>query len=116
MEHASVQVHEGQGSHADLVALAATVSPQQVIVLGYRDVPSVDDADARTLLTLLGLRMIWPAEAADPARIVAELLVQRNLVLAAPAGVDDQIGRAHGWTPVTNEQLVCRYLIATTNT
>src|SRR3546814_2385100 len=88
MDHASVQVHEGPGSHADLVALAATVSPQQVIVLGYRDVLSVDDADARTLLTLLGLRMIWPAAAADPVRIVAELLDQRNLVLAAPPGVD----------------------------
>src|SRR3546814_15656895 len=35
--------------------------------------------------------MIWPAEAADPVRIVAELLDQRNLVLAAPAGVDDLI-------------------------
>src|SRR3546814_6094436 len=91
MGHASVRVHVGQGSHGDLGALAGTVSPQQVIVLGYRDVLSVDDADARTLLTLLGLRMIWPAEAADPVRIVAELLDQRNLVLAAPAGVDDLI-------------------------
>src|SRR3546814_14644593 len=99
MEHASVQVHDGQGSHADLVALAATVSPQQVIVLGYRDVLSVDDADARTLLTLLGLRMIWPAEAADPVRIVAELLDQPTLAPTAPAGVDHLTARNPRSTP-----------------
>lgn len=91
MEHAAVTVHEGDGSHGDLLALADGVSPEQIMVLGYRDALSVDDADARTLLTLLGLRMIWPAAVEEPVRIVAELLDQRNLVLAAPAGIDDLI-------------------------
>ena len=60
-------------------------------MLGYRDALSVDDADARTLLTLLTLRMMWPAGDSDHVRIVAELLDQQNLALADPVGVDDLI-------------------------
>ncbi|MBW3536691.1 MAG: GNAT family N-acetyltransferase, partial [Actinobacteria bacterium] len=51
-----------------------------------------DEADARTLLTLLTLRTVWPAHhGAKHVRIVAELLDQRNLALADPDGVDDLI-------------------------
>lgn len=65
--------------------------PKRIIVLGYRDALSVDDADARTLVTLLALRNLWPANGTHGVRIVAELLDQRNLVLAVPVGVDDLI-------------------------
>lgn len=66
-------------------------TPKRIIVLGYRDALSVDDADARTLVTLLALRNLWPASGSHGVRIVAELLDQRNLVLAVPVGVDDLI-------------------------
>jgi Trk K+ transport system NAD-binding subunit len=91
MEHAVVQVRAGDGGPDDLRQLRANGDPQQIVVLGYRDALSVDDADARTLLTLLGLRTVWPADGAHEVRIVAELLDQRNLALAVPVGVDDLI-------------------------
>jgi hypothetical protein len=37
------------------------------------------------------LRQAWPSDGTDHVRIVAELRDQRNLVLAAPVGVDDLI-------------------------
>ena len=93
MENATVSVEGGTGGPDDIRRLAADGSPDQVIVLGYRDALSVDEADARTLLTLLTLRLVWPAhlQGKKHVRIVAELLDQRNLALADPAGVDDLI-------------------------
>ena len=76
---------------SDLHALPDGAASTRSIVLGYRDALGVGDADARTLLTLLTLRMIWPAGDPDQVRIVAELLDQRNLVHAAPVGIDDLI-------------------------
>ncbi len=91
MEHASLEVRVGDGGPDDLRQLATGTHPNQVIVLGYRDALSIDDADARTLLTLLTLRMVWPKETSGHVRIVAELLDQQNLALADPVGVDDLI-------------------------
>jgi ion channel POLLUX/CASTOR len=91
MEHAALTVRVGDGGPDHLRSLGEGAHPDQVVVLGYRDSLSVDDADARTLLTLLTLRTMWPAEAADHVRIVAELLDQQNLALADPVGVDDLI-------------------------
>jgi voltage-gated potassium channel Kch len=90
MANAKLTVREGDGGPHDLDPLVAGPRPDQVIVLGYRDALSVDDADARTLLTLITLRQAWPA-GIDQVRIVAELLDQRNLVLADPVGIDDLI-------------------------
>ena len=90
MEHATLRVRRGDGGPDDIAPLAEGDSPEQIIVLGYRDVLSVEDADARTLLTLITLRRAWPAGPGH-VRIVAELLDQRNLVLADPVGVDDLI-------------------------
>lgn len=92
MGQATVSVRGGTGGPDDIRQLATGEPPDQVIVLGYRDALSVDEADARTLLTLLTLRTVWPARGtAKHVRIVAELLDQRNLVLADPDGVDDLI-------------------------
>ena len=91
MAHATLGVRGGDGGPDHLLGLAADPDPDQVIVLGYRDALSIDEADARTLLALLTLRQAWPSEGPDHVRIVAELLDQRNLVLAAPVGVDDLI-------------------------
>ena len=90
MVHATLCVRRGDGGPDDLSSMTEGVPPQQIIVLGSRDALSVDDADARTLLTLLTLRRIWP-KGPGQVRIVAELLDQRNLVLAGPVGVDDLI-------------------------
>jgi ion channel POLLUX/CASTOR len=92
MQNATLSVQGGTGGPDDIRRLATGEPPDQVIVLGYRDALSVDEADARTLLTLLTLRTVWPAHGeAKHVRIVAELLDQRNLVLADPDGVDDLI-------------------------
>ncbi|HUR49209.1 MAG TPA: NAD-binding protein [Acidimicrobiales bacterium] len=92
MQNATLSVQGGTGGPDDIRRLAAGEPPDQVIVLGYRDALSIDEADARTLLTLLTLRTVWPARGtAKHVRIVAELLDQRNLVLADPDGVDDLI-------------------------
>jgi len=91
MEHAALTVRIGDGGPDDLRALGQGLQPSKVIVLGYRDALSVDDADARTLLTLLTLRLVWPADTIDHVRIVAELLDQQNLALVDPVGVDDLI-------------------------
>ncbi len=73
-----------------LAAHAARISFHEVIVLGYRD-GSIDEADARTLLTLLAFRHVRQHEDVGPVRMVAELLDQRNAPLAVATGADDFI-------------------------
>ncbi len=91
LDHATLELHLGDGGPDAFRALYEGQRPNQVIVLGYRDALSVDNADARTLLTLLALRSVWPVVATEHVRIVGELLDQRNLALADPGGVDDLI-------------------------
>ena len=79
------------GGPEKLMALAADQTIDQVIVLGYRVGLTTAEADSRTLLTLLTLRKIWPAERAPLVRIIAQLLDQSNVELAAVTGVDDFI-------------------------
>jgi hypothetical protein len=90
LANAVMTVKAGDGGPDDFHALADGRA-KRVIVLGYRDALSVDDADARTLVTLLALRAQWPANGDHGVRIVAELLDQQNLALAVPVGVDDLI-------------------------
>jgi hypothetical protein len=92
MVNATITVGTGRGGPEDILQLAAGEPFDQVIVLGYRDMLSAADADARTLLSLLALRMVWPQSASDDyVRIVAELVDQRNLQIATPVGIDDLI-------------------------
>jgi Trk K+ transport system NAD-binding subunit len=91
LTNARLAIHPGAGGPEDLLALGDLEPFDQVVVLAYRDALEVDDADARTLLTLLTLRMVWPVGQEVRVRIVAELLDQRNLAIAAPVGVDDLI-------------------------
>jgi voltage-gated potassium channel Kch len=76
-----------------IAAHAAQRSFHEVIVLGYRDNEELDDADARTLLTLLAFRQVEQVGqvGSPPVRIVAELLDQRNSPLADAIGADDFI-------------------------
>ncbi len=62
----------------------------QAVVIGYRGALSVSDADARTLVTLLAVRQLWPARRGG-LRLVAELLDRTNVALARTTGVDDFI-------------------------
>jgi ion channel POLLUX/CASTOR len=48
-----------------------------------------DEADARTLLTLLAFNQVRQQADIGPVRIVAEMLDQRNAHLAEATGVDD---------------------------
>lgn len=89
--HATLGVRTGSGGPEDLLALGDGEPYDQVVVLAYRDSLTTDLADARTLLTLLTLRMVWPVDRDPHVRIVAELLDQRNVAIAAPVGVDDLI-------------------------
>ena len=62
----------------------------QAIVLGYRGEMSVNESDARTMLTLLTLAKAWPAGTGGP-RVVAEMLDRANVAVAQTTGVSDFI-------------------------
>jgi Trk K+ transport system NAD-binding subunit len=91
LRNATIEVRVGKGGPEDLLSLAEAGKVDQVIVLAYRDQLAAGDADARTLLSLLTLRMIWPAGGPAPVRVLAELADQQNLEIARPIGIDDVI-------------------------
>jgi hypothetical protein len=84
-----LEVNELGGGPEFVAAHAARRSFHEVIVLGYRNLMSDDDADARTLLTLLAFNQVRQTDDVGPVRIVAEMLDQSNAVLAEATGVDD---------------------------
>jgi len=81
------QVRAVTGGPESLRVLSDEEPFDQVIVLGYRDGLPAHEADSRTLLTL---RTMWPGASAK-VRIIAQLLDQENVELAATTGVDDFI-------------------------
>ncbi len=84
-----LEISELVGGPELVAAHAARRSFHEVIVLGYRGVLSDDEADARTLLTLLAFNQVRQSPDVGPVRIVAEMLDQRNAPLAEATGVDD---------------------------
>ncbi len=82
--HATLTV---RAASLDAAAALDTSGYDQVIVLAYRDELSIDEADSRTLLTLLSLRR----RLSPTARIVGEILDPANVVLAQSTGADDFI-------------------------
>jgi hypothetical protein len=90
LANAKLTVHAGTGGPEQLLGLAGEAF-DSIVVLGYRAGITVAEADARTLLTLLTLRKVWPAGGPGGARIVAELLDQTNVAIASTTGVDDFI-------------------------
>ena len=85
----TLEVSELGGGPEFVAAHAARRSFHEVIVLGYREALDDDEADARTLLTLLAFNQVRHRENMGPVRIVAEMLDQRNAMLAQATGVDD---------------------------
>ena len=73
-----------------LIDLLAGRDYDQAIVLGYRRRMSPDQADARSMLTLLALHNAWAHRPRRP-RIVAEMLDRANVGIAQTTGVDDFI-------------------------
>ena len=86
-----IEVAAFGGGPEDVTAYAALRHFDEVIVLGYREEISTDEADARTLLTLMAFNQIVEKHELGDVRIVAELLEQRHTPLAVATGADDFI-------------------------
>ena len=91
VHNVAVEISELRGGPELVAAQAARRAFNEVIVLGYRQGMTADEADARTLLTLLAFSQVRRDEAVGPVRMVAELLDQRHATLATATGADDFI-------------------------
>ncbi|MDQ3877896.1 MAG: hypothetical protein M3290_06055 [Actinomycetota bacterium] len=89
--NATVEIQSFSGGPERLGDLLGDTDYAQAVLLGYREGISADDADARTLLTLMALRMRWPKGQPPDIRLVAEVLDERNVPIAELADVDDFI-------------------------
>ncbi len=91
VRHVSIEIDELAGGPESVAEHAARNAFHEVIVLGYRNDLTIEEADARTLLTLLAFSRVRDREAVGPVRMVAELLDQRHAPLAQATGADDFI-------------------------
>jgi voltage-gated potassium channel Kch len=89
--NAELRVSTTSGGPEQLLGFGEVEPFDQVIVLGYREGLTVDEADSQTLLSLLTLRKVWPSNAPRRVQMIAQLLDQTNVELAATTGVDDFI-------------------------
>jgi hypothetical protein len=90
LRNASVHVADlADGPKALLAAVDAT-QYDHAIVLSYRQGLTADQADARTMLTLLTLHKAWAGRPHRP-RVVAEMLDRTNVAIAGAIEVDDFI-------------------------
>jgi ion channel POLLUX/CASTOR len=87
----TVEVAELSGGPERIAEHAARNAFDEVIVLGYRRNLSIEEADARTLLTLLAFHRVRGRLNIGRVRMVAELLDQRHAALAEATGADDFI-------------------------
>lgn len=78
---------------AQLTKFASARKFNEIIVLGYRDTISVQEADAQTMMTMLLLNKLFAEEGngVEPTRLVAEILDSRRAELARVAAVDDLV-------------------------
>ncbi|KQS68761.1 hypothetical protein [Modestobacter sp. Leaf380] len=91
LTHSQLRVFASSAGPDELATLVADQTYDQGIVLSYRDAVEAADGDARTLLTLLALRRVWPSGGERSVRIVAEVLERDDVELAQAGGVDDWI-------------------------
>lgn len=87
----TVDVAELSGGPERIAEHAARKAFDEVIVLGYRQNLTIEEADARTLLTLLAFHRVRERLNIGRVRMVAELLDQRHAALAEATGADDFI-------------------------
>lgn len=69
----------------------ATSHLTSIVLLAYRRTGSSDEADSRTLLTLMMLRRDLAGRGGEPPRIVVELVDSDNVELARMTGADDYV-------------------------
>lgn len=81
------------GSFEQLAAALPGSNFDQVIIFGYRGKTQPADADAQTLLSLLGVNTLkqWGAFGYGRARIIAEILDSNNVELARVVAVEDLV-------------------------
>jgi voltage-gated potassium channel Kch len=90
LRHLTVTVERGRTAARHVLEQHVEPGLDQVIVLCYSDDLDVQQADARTLVTLLHVRELVGDGLGSPA-VVSELLDDRNRALAEVAHVDDVI-------------------------
>lgn len=93
-QHLSVTVVEGNTSSRSTLLKLDPTAFDHAIVVAYRDEMSLQDADAKTLVTLLQLREIIKKTGAH-LNIVSEMLDDRNRRLAEVTKTDDFIVSDH---------------------
>jgi voltage-gated potassium channel Kch len=89
MKRQKVRFADGDITHAATLAAVKAASFEHVILLSYSDLP-LQEADAKTLITLLHLRNLADA-AGTRLSIVSEMMDMRNRALAQIARADDFI-------------------------
>jgi voltage-gated potassium channel Kch len=89
MQRQKVRFADGDITHAATLAAVKAASFEHVILLSYNDLP-IQEADAKTLITLLHLRNLADA-AGTRLSIVSEMMDIRNRALAQIARADDFI-------------------------
>jgi ion channel POLLUX/CASTOR len=89
MKRQRVRFADGDITHAATLAAVKAASFEHVILLSYSDLP-MQEADAKTLITLLHLRNLADA-AGTRLSIVSEMMDMRNRALAQIARADDFI-------------------------
>ncbi len=89
MQRQRVRFADGDITHSATLAAVKAASFEHVILLSYDDLP-MQEADAKTLITLLHLRNLADA-AGTRLSIVSEMMDMRNRALAQIARADDFI-------------------------
>ncbi|HEX6637419.1 MAG TPA: hypothetical protein VF033_07165 [Steroidobacteraceae bacterium] len=89
MKRQKVRFADGDITHAATLAAVKAASFEHVILLSYNDLP-IQEADAKTLITLLHLRNLADS-AGTRLSIVSEMMDIRNRALAQIARADDFI-------------------------
>jgi hypothetical protein len=89
MQRQKVRFADGDITHAATLAAVKATTFEHVILLSYSDLP-IQEADAKTLITLLHLRNLADA-AGVRLSIVSEMMDLRNRALAQIARADDFI-------------------------
>jgi len=89
-DNCAVNVHVVDPGPQAVLDVVTHSDYDQAIVLGYRRTLEPDQADARSMLTLLALHKAF-AGAPHKPRVVAEMLDRANVAIAQTTGVDDFI-------------------------
>jgi hypothetical protein len=87
----TAEIRMGQTADRAALEVLDLASFDQIIVLAYSDDLPVQQADARTLVTLLLVRQLTADAPVRESAIVSEILDDRNRPLAQVAEVDDVI-------------------------